>query len=757
MLVHGQVEKILHEDLSKTFFVLKENDLIYHCLYEGKISLGESLDLEIKQESSYWKVESIYRNNSQKSIKKFLKESKLKGLGEKKIDFLIEQFGDKTLHVLEYESEKLFNLKSFKKEDVLIWSEKIRSFDRKEIDLFFLEQDLTKNFSKKIQKEYGEETLKKVKENPYDLAEKIKGVGFLKADEIGQKLGIDKNDERRVVGALWKVFSMIADEGHTKTSFQELFKRLKFFQVHLNKSTLDKLVEKKELIFYQGFYALKNYFFAEKFIASYLKSHLYKKNNLSENIDQLLNDSFLSEEQKKSIRFLLEKKIGILTGGPGTGKTTTLKTYLNILDFLEKKYLLASPTGRAAKRFSEVAGVEVKTIHRLLEWSGKKKRFLKNEKYPLTGDVLIIDESSMIDVLLFQDLLKAIPSHMQLLLVGDHEQLPSVGAGEVLRDLIESEKVFTAHLTQVFRQSVDSQIISASHSMLQKKMPHFSYPLQNKEAWKDDLIFIDSIEPTLEEEKIRKKWEEVQDIKFKNQFYDKIDFKNKDHSSNFLDLSEYSESLDYLKNKNIDEIIYRNYHDTTLKYNKTAKDTIIRLYHETLPSLYPNKKIQILTPMIKGSCGAQSLNETIQSFKKDNKSFRIGYKIFYEGDFVLQTRNNYDLDLFNGDLGEILKIEKDYLTIKFNERIIFYPKDSLKDLNLSYAMTVHKSQGSEFDIVIIPILTQHFVLLYRNLIYTALTRAKYKVVFVGTKKAFRMALFNIQKKTRGTFLKDFLC
>ncbi len=461
---------------------------------------------------------------------------------------------------------------------------------------------------------------------------------------------------------------------------------------------------------------------------------------------------------------------------------------------MKKKVILAAPTGRAAQRMTEVVGVESKTIHRLLEWSPGQGGFIKNEQEPLQGDFLIIDETSMLDIQLTAALLKAVPRSMQILFIGDPDQLPAVGAGNVLYDLLAVEKIPRLKLTKIFRQAEASSIIRFAHSINLGKMPKIISPIQEVNAFHDgnDCLFVDADEATQDQlhfiarakgiikaaqksqqsVTVTSEDRQIGELQFSDSIYfpetNEVDLKKPTlvvpKKFTHVDLQKLAQTQNA-----IEEIrtVMKSIHPwSTLHYGLTALPTLERLYLKSIPEwLGRDVEIQVLSPQTRGTLGTVNLNLVLQKVKNPptayKKEITLGERIYRQGDRVIQTRNNYELGVFNGDIGKIVEINlEDYTcTVEFTGgdlRRILYSRDDLSDLQLAYAITIHKSQGSEFSVVIIPVLGQHFNMLFRNLIYTGLTRAKKLAIFVGSRKALSLAIQKIDSRERQTALQTLL-
>ena len=572
----------------------------------------------------------------------------------------------------------------------------------KEIMIFLQGHGVSAAYSAKIYKQYGSQSIEIVRENPYRLAHDIYGIGFITADKIAQNLGIDRNSLIRAKAGLIYVLNQLTEEGHVYYPENQL--------IHKAKEILDvdeeiiilaikKLSKEKELFledldpdgnlraaFLAPFYA------AETGMAQRLMNLKESPSNIRpihpekaiEWVQQKLNIE-LAQRQEEAVLLAATSKVLIITGGPGTGKTTIITAILRIFQQLKLRILLAAPTGRAAKRMNEATGWEAKTIHRLLEYSPHKGGFKKDQDDPLEADVVIIDETSMVDTLLMYHLLEAIPSHAHLILVGDVDQLPSVGPGNVLKDIIKSGKFTVVRLTEIFRQTQESMIVVNAHKINQGQLPVFK---EMERPEKTDFQFIQEEDP----EKILQ---------------------------NILDLCS--------------ERIPRDFR------------------------FHPLREIQVLAPMHKGIIGVANLNIELQKRLNPGQSgITRGTWNFKLGDKVMQIVNNYDKDVFNGDIGWISKIdpEEREVVIDFDGRLVPYDYSDLDEVVLAYAVSVHKSQGSEYPVVILPVVTQHYLLLQRNLIYTGITRAKKLVIMIGTKKALAIAIRNNKPQRRYTLLSE---
>ena len=626
-------------------------------------------------------------------IEKYLGSGLIKGIGPVYAKKIVNQFKEKTLDIIEEEPDRMIEVPGIGQKRVEMIKKAWQ--DQKEIKnimLFLQSYGVSTSFGSRIYKVYGNTSIEVVKENPYQLADDIYGIGFKTADGIASKLGIQKDSFKRCRAGIFYTLSQLSEEGHCyATGEQLLTKSVEILEVEESKiiMSMDYLIEQKEIIkeLPDKIY-LPPFYFSENGVARRLRqimqSHTKKQVRKSDEvIEQLEKNEHMTydEIQRAAISLAEKSKVMVLTGGPGTGKTTTTHGIIQLFKESGMEVLLTAPTGRAAKRMSEATGMEAKTIHRLLECK-PPEGYKKNEDNPLEGDVLIIDEASMIDIILMYNLLKAIPDHMILIIVGDIDQLPSVGAGNVLRDIIDSGVVPTIKLERIFRQAMGSKIITNAHKINKGENP---------------------------------------DLKGGRQ-------------SNFF----FIEAED----------------------NEEVLQTIETLCTKRLPNYYkvnPIKDIQILTPMQRSETGAANLNSVLQSALNPCeihlKRGATEYRLY---DKVMQVRNNYDKEVFNGDVGFISAIDTEERTLKvrFDDKEIEYEALELDELVLAYATTIHKAQGSEYPIVIMPITFSHYVMLQRNLLYTGITRAKKVVVLVGSRNAIYKAVKNNEVKNRNTWLRE---
>lgn len=623
-------------------------------------------------------------------IEKYLGSGLVKGIGPKFARLIVSHFGLETIDVIETDIERLYEVPGIGKKRV----EKIaesweKQKDIKNVMLFLQGYGVSTAYAAKIYRQYGKESIDTVKNNPYKLADDIWGIGFKTADGIAAKMGYEKNDLRRCKSGITYTLSRLSEEGHVYAEEVQLLKaaiELLEADEESIRQAMAEMLQSEDLIQDGEALYMPPFYYAEVGTANRLSGLLnHAEGNLFQKALDIAAISKASgieydEVQVEAIREAVASKVMVLTGGPGTGKTTTTQGIIAALKSMGLSILLAAPTGRAAKRMSEATGMEAKTIHRLLEYN-PKDGYKRNDENPLEGDALIVDECSMIDIILMNNLMKALPADMRLVLVGDIDQLPSVGAGNVLRDIIDSEKIPVIRLTRIFRQAQASRIVMSAHAINKGQFPDISNGKQT------DFFFM--------------QMEETEQV----------------------------------------------------------AETIVNLVKERLPKAYkrPASDIQVLTPMQRGVVGATNLNTALQAVLNTSQLAlnRSGYS-FRQGDRVMQLRNNYDKDVFNGDLGYVEKVnlEDRTLQVDFDGKLVEYEVSELDELTLAYATTIHKAQGSEYPIVVMPVLMTHYVMLQRNLIYTGITRAKKICVLVGTKKALSFAIRNMSVLKRNTKLKE---
>ncbi len=650
-----------------------------------------------------FKVEEyeVTRPATVRGIKKYLSSGMIKGVGKAFAERIVSQYGEQTLDVIDETPDMLMEIDGIGPKRITqikaCWAEQ-KSI--REVMVFLQGHGISPTFAQKVFKTYGEETIPVIERNPYQLARDIWGIGFKTADDAAQKMGIKKAADIRIDSGVEYTLSELSNEGHTCYPVDKFLERAKtLLEVEMN-LVAERLeaIETEQRIVIEGIEIegkmtacvwLKLFKVSEEGIAKQLHRLSTAKDALREVkakeavvwAEGKLGIR-LAENQKQAVYKSFTDKIHIITGGPGTGKSTITKVILLVLHQMTSKIILAAPTGRAAKRMTEITKMPASTIHMILEFDFNINGFKRNRDNPLDCDLLIVDEASMIDTVLMYNLLKAVPDHCRILFVGDVDQLPSVGAGNVLQDLIESGALPITRLTEIFRQAADSMIITNAHRINAGVFPDIS----NKKN--GDFFFIEE--------------------------------------------------------------------EDTLKMTETIADLVIR----RLPKAYGFDSfddIQVLSPMNKGIIGNRNLNGILQ--KKLNPSYapliKAG-KVFHEGDKVMQIRNNYDLKVFNGDIGRVRKFheEDQMLYVDFQGNTVIYDFADLDQLVLAYSVSIHKYQGSECPCVVIPIHNSHYNMLYRNLLYTGITRGKKMVLVVGMRDAIGAAVRNNGAAKRFTGLRS---
>ncbi len=645
---------------------------------------------------------------TEEGLKRYLSSGLIKGIGPVTAERIVDYFGLATLQVMEQEPHRLQEVEGIGPRKAAEILKSYRQYKDVQNVLVFLQgYGVGVSQAMRLYRRYGSDTIKQVRENPYRMAEDIFGIGFKTADKIARKLGLPEDAPERIQASITYTLSRAAEQGHVFLPREILFERIKELlavdEVNLQEEYLEQqlreMVRQRKLICDQdeGVTAVYHapFYQAEQGSACLLQqlsrlARQYTPLEIKQALGAVKHDNpHLTDEQLQVLDEALHNGVLIVTGGPGTGKTTTIKALLSTFKLVRQKVLLAAPTGRAAKRVTEATGQEAFTIHRLLDYSyteGEGFNFQRNEDKPVDAQVVIIDEASMVDLMLMYNLLKALPSGCRLIMVGDVDQLPAVGAGNVLRDLISSGQVECFRLGYIFRQARESMIVVNAHRVNQGEMPYLN--VKNK-----DFFFMHEEDP------------------------------------------------------------------------EQAAQLVVQLCRERLPNYGPYDPLldlQVLTPMRKTAAGVDRLNLLLQQAlnpsardKVEAFSKGLAYRL---GDKVMQIRNNYQKEVFNGDIGIITAIDKEEaeLVVTFRDviqpRPVVYDFTELDELVLSYAVSVHKSQGSEYPVIIMPVLTQHYILLQRNLLYTGITRARKLAVLVGSKKALAIAVHNNRAEERYTFL-----
>lgn len=713
-IIAGSIERVTFHSEKTGFCVLRtkvkgKRELVTIIGNAASVTAGEFIEcrgiwINNKEYGIQFKAEQlqIIPPTTLDGIEKYLGSGLIKGIGPHFAKTLIKAFGENVFAIIESEPNRLTELPGIgiKRKAMIIaaWAEQkvVRN-----IMVFLQSHGIGTARAVRIYKTYGDNAIDIIRDNPYRLALDVIGIGFKTADALAMQLGIARDSIKRAQAGVRHVLQEFSSEGHCAIEQETLVK------------TTAELLEISPQIIIQ---AINNELTSENLVldniggknclflaALYQAEYLSAKNIARLKIGnppwgiidtekaiawaQTQTNIILSSSQYAAVTLALKNKITIITGGPGVGKTTIINSILKIVYAKKIRVSLCAPTGRAAKRLNEATGYPAKTIHRLLEYDPRAHAFKHNQNNHLSTDMIIIDEASMIDIMLWYNLIKSIPNHASVLIVGDTDQLPSVGPGAVLSDMINSQAIPIVKLTEIFRQASNSQIIVNAHRINQGQ-----FPIQNTAAELTDFYFIQANTP-----------EEIQ-------------------------------------------------------------EKLLQVITEKIPKRFhfdPKHDVQVLTPMHRGGLGSRALNSILQSKLNPNSGLKIDRfgTTFSSGDKIIQNINNYDKDVFNGDIGIITNIdlEESIVQINFDGHIVSYDFNELDEIALAYATSIHKSQGSEYTAVVIPISTQHYMLLARNLLYTAVTRGKKLVIIIGQTKALAIAIKNAVVASRVTNLKFRLC
>lgn len=956
----GIVERITYHNPENGWSVIKLSPfgeggkLVTVVIHQAKVFAGATMEFwghytNHPKHGEQFKAEQAIEKKpaTVHALERYIGSGLIKGVGPAIAKRIVQHFKDDTLNVFETNMEKLMLVPGIAEKKLKTiqssWEEHRAIRD---VMMFLQNFGISTLFATKIYKHYGDRAIATISENPYRLAEDIYGIGFFSADQIALSMGFDRSGSLRIEAGLTHVLNASRDEGHCYLTKSQILKALP--ELLREKIPDDKILlglknqEQKKLIktrllavppsqgaappsrHYETCYYAKGLYYDEEYLAeAFSRLSRAKRKVDSERIHKWVSKYCeqksinLSSEQLAAVLEIPKNGFSILTGGPGCGKTTTTRVLVQLLLAMQKKVLLAAPTGRAAQRMSEVIGYQASTIHRLLEWQPHLGRFKRGPDTPLECDFLVLDECSMLDVHLCAELLKAVPTGGQILFIGDPDQLPAVGAGNVLCDLLQvaASLVPRYQLTQIFRQAQASSIIRYAHNINKGILPKIPSPVKDAELFSSgqDCLFVDSDEATQEQLKFirqakfilnqahegtvlvekkakqqapltttkvttigeeevvhsaggaespgpqippaedslkanspptklvnystynrqlgvlkalndpsestqpfsafinpnenavkmnsvnphvfapkqqlssnNERWEiqenpHQQDRESQDLWHDKLNTAGGEELTKqnlTAPLLVIPEKFSHVELRALDlartsaeelaSVLKRIHPWSTLYYGLTASDTLLHFYLKTIPEYFKGQKveIQVLCPQVRGSMGTQQLNSKLQEVsnpaRSDKPEIRFGEKILRFGDRVIQTRNNYDLGVFNGDIGKITKIHAGDMMLEVSmgnqkeSRVVIYNKEDLMDLNLAYAITIHKSQGSEFEVVILPILGQHFNMLFRNLIYTGLTRAKKLALFIGNRKALALATQAVHAKNRQTALKELI-
>jgi len=718
--IYGYLERITFYNEENSFIVAKIQERGKHDLTTivgnlAGLNPGETLKL-----SGKWVHNNKYGEQFQvekcealvpatvNGIEKYLGSGLIAGIGPVMARRIVREFGPDTLNVIENHPEALSRVEGIGAKRIAMISKAWQDQKEiKEIMIFLQGHGVSANYSARIYKQYGSASIEIVKNNPYQLAADVHGIGFATADKIAREMGIDPNSVIRAKEGAIYVLNQQMDEGHVYYPYDPLIDKtseMLGIDREIVVRAIAALFEDRRIVLEDIGGPREDVLPNQK--AVYLPAFHTSETNLAErllclnsgrpynrpvDIEAVISwverklQIHLAEKQREAVFFAVHNKVSIITGGPGTGKTTIIRSIVNIFQLMGLRILLAAPTGRAAKRMQEATGYEARTIHRLLEFSYQKGGFQKKQDSPLQADVIVLDEASMIDTILMYHLVKAVPPDAALILVGDVNQLPSVGPGSVFSDIIDSGRFKVITLNEIFRQAKESRIITNAHLINRGMFPDTRSPLYGEQT---DFYFIEENDPG------------------------------------------------------------------------KALQKILSLCKTRIPKhfgYHPVRDIQVLTPMHRGDVGVATLNIRLQEILNPHgKKIVRGYKSFAVNDKVMQIVNNYDKEVYNGDIGHVTGInqEEQEIVVDFDGREVVYSCQDLEELVLAYAISIHKSQGSEYPAVVIPVMTQHYILLQRNLIYTGITRGKKLVVLVGSKKALSIAVRNNKTQNRHTLLRE---
>jgi len=712
--IKGVLEKIIFKNSETGFMVgkvrLEEGSLVTVVGNAFELKCGENLEITgkwvlNKNYGKQFEMENIKTTEPATitGIKNYLGSGLIKGIGPAIAERIVSHFKLETLEVLDKKPERLSVIDGIGKKRIKLilrsWKEHKNIRD---VMIFLQSFGISSTYAIKIYNNYGDNSINVIKSNPYKLSEDVFGIGFKTSDKIALKTGIKKDSIFRIKAGIIYILKEAEDTGHCYCPYQELIETAESFldvEIAKIKNALTELERENKIIIIKDgddkVYLISIYN-AEKYVSKKIleildsfngkKLEKAKKEDISSLINKLSGEEKIKLDytQIRAIEKALTEKMLIITGSPGTGKSTILNFIIKIFEKGNKNVLLGAPTGRASKRLCETTGREAKTIHRLLSYNPRLNKFIKDEREPIEADVIIIDEASMIDIRLMKNLLSAIKPETKIIFVGDIDQLPSVGPGNVLSDIISSGAVPVIELKKIYRQESESLIIHNAHKVRDGQFPFIGKPKNN------DFFFIEENEP------------------------------------------------------------------------EKVVNLILDLLTRRIPKSFnynPLYDIQVLVPTNKGVVGVNNLNSKIQNILNFNSQKIVKGTVEYRlNDKVIQLKNNYEKDVYNGDIGIIsaIDMEAEEISINFDERTVSYNFFELDEISLSYAISIHKSQGSEFKCVIIPLLTSHYMLLQRNLLYTAITRARELVVIVGSKKAIGMAVNRNIVEKRYTNLKDLL-
>lgn len=642
--------------------------------------------------------------NDYEEIIRYLSSPLFKGIGKIQATYIVDALGENALEMIKEDSDVLNNIKgmTLSKKQTICEILNTQSYDS-EVMQFLMSHGISMAMIDKVLVTYKEEAMKIINEYPYQLIEDIEGIQFKSVDQLALSIGVERQDERRIKALVYHLIKDLCyQSGNTYIDEGSLLNRLQKFDYTIEleafQQAISEMIEENKLYRHGEKLLVDLYEEAEKSIADHLltfmgmEAHGFEQTKIDEQIHAIEERDHIvfDESQREAMALFLESPLMILTGGPGTGKTTIVKAAIDVFSRMNRDcpISLVAPTGRAAKRLSELTGLESQTIHRLLKWDIQKNEFMHDAQHPLETSLLIIDEFSMVDTVLFARLLEACSKVEKILIIGDHEQLPSVSPGNVLRDLLLIESIPTIRLNKIYRQKESSGIVKMAHEIRNDEMQSF------------DLF------------------DDYKDI-------------------HFMDCAN-TQVLGFTK----------------------------KIVEKALSEGYSNSEIQVLAPMYQGIAGIDALNEMLQDVMNPKSEFhqeiRVGQRVFREGDKILQLKNRVDDNVFNGDIGTLVEIRlkdnvetlSDTIVVDFDGIFVEYPANDFNSITLAYCMSIHKAQGSEFKIVILPILNDYYVMLQKKLLYTGITRAKQSLFLLGQRQAFVRGITTQKTKERCTYLKE---
>ena len=820
----GVVERVTYHNEQNGWSVLRvspfrRGGVATVVVHQARVHAGATMEFwgawsrHPKHGEQFRAVRSLERRPAtEAALEKYLGSGLISGVGPATARKIVSFFKNRTLEVFESSIEELARVPGIAEKKL----RKIRtSWDEhkavRDVMIFLQGHGISTLFSAKIYKTYGDRSVQVVSENPYRLARDIYGIGFFSADRMALSMGLQRQGTPRIEAGIRHVLAAGRDDGHCFLTREQISDRTgellgESIPPGRMGEVLDGLRDSGEVRTRaaeggERFYSRALYH-AESRTAGRIAGLLSGRPSADAGRIESWVGRYcgrfgieLSGEQRRAVCEIPKRPVSILTGGPGCGKTTCTRVLVKLLEAMGRRVSLAAPTGRAAQRMSEVMGAPAKTIHRLLEWDPGKNSFRFDEENPLRTDFLVLDEASMLDITLACGLLRALPEGAQLLLIGDPDQLPAVGAGDVLADLLKTRSVPRFRLTRVFRQARESRIIRFAHEINSGRTPRIDSPVASPGAVAKgaDCLFVDADEATREQAGFLRRFRQACEraggegvlVKGGEDWAGRI----RDSGGGaeldpahlpppggeagvpVLSIPERYRHVDLdalvraeSEVEGLLEVLKSVHPWSTLRFGLTAVETTLRLYTKTVAEwLGPGREIQVLSPQLRGSLGTLALNQALQEAVNPEApgkgELAVAGGVLRVGDRVIQNRNNYDLGVFNGDIGRVAGVDHSgpSCEVEFpggGGRRVRFQREALGELRLAYSITIHKAQGSEFEVVIIPVLGQHYNMLFRNLVYTGLTRAKRLAVFVGTRKALAMAVGRTGNRRRQTALDE---